>query len=79
MFEGIPNKTGNTRVMFARSLKVAVTPDFTRESVCAKKLRSIKKMYPFSLKPNLQDRKDLKEFLFYNAMRIVTNEIQQKM
>ena len=65
--------------MFAKSLKVAVTPDFTKESVCAKKLLSIKKFYPFSLKPNIQDRKDLKEFLFHNAMRIVTDEIQKKM
>lgn len=65
--------------MYAKSLKVAVTPDFTKESECAKKLLSIKKRYPFSLEPDLQDLKDQKEFLFENAMRIVNKEIEQKM
>ncbi len=66
--------------MFSKSLKVAVTPDFTKKSDCAKKLLSIKKRYPpCSFEPNNQDVKDFKEFLFENAMKIVTKEFQKKM
>ena len=66
--------------MFSKSLKVAVTPDFTKKSDCAKKLLSIKKRFPpLSLESNNQDVKDFKEFLFENAMKIVTKEFQKKM
>jgi len=65
--------------MFSKNLKLAVTPDFTKNSDCAKKLLSIKKNYPFkALNPNEQDRRDLKEFLFDHAIRIVNKEYINK-
>jgi len=65
--------------MFSKELKAAVTPDFTKNSDCAKKLLSIKKKYPFKpMNPNEQDRMDLKEYLFDNALRIVNKEYINK-